>query len=150
MINSNENISKRLAQFRTLAGYTQKTAAEAIGMTKNSYARMERAGNPKLDLLKQLADLFHVTTNDILYGKTPFGNLQNNDTPKAFKDVGPEKTTIDTRPDNIILTANEKNIIKLCRALNKDQRKEVVDFIYKHIEESGLDGDDILGKKDNY
>ena len=148
MINSKENISKRLAQFRTLAGYTQKTAAEAIGMNKNSYARMERTGNPKLDVLKQLADLFHVTTNDILYGKMPFGITGTDNSHISFKDPGPEHTTIDTTPDNIILTANEKNIIKLCRALNKEQRRDVIDFIYKHIEDSGLDSDDILGNKE--
>lgn len=120
MLNAEEKISKRISRYRTLAGYTQQTAAEAIGMNKNSYARMERTGNPKPDVLKKLSALFNVPVSTLLYGEGLETGGEEEATP--LKDTG---VTI-KKDDPLLLTTNEKNIIKIFRSLPQKQKNDLL------------------------
>ncbi len=124
-------INRRIAEYRTLAGFTQETAAQALGMKKNTYARMERYGSPKPDMLKKMASLFGVTTELILYGKT-FKEILNEPN-QSF--VRMEQYVKDFHPDPpITLTTNEKNLVKACRELSGQDRNELMAMIRDYYE----------------
>ena len=117
-------INKRIATYRRLAGYTQQTAAEALGMKKNTYARMELHGNLTQDMIIKLASLYNVSANLILYGtdlippepKNPGGRL------------GEEPKIFGNRPE-LVLNTNEINCIKTVRNFTKEEKKQVMAFI---------------------
>ena len=128
-------INKRISTYRKLAGYTQQTAADALGIKKNTYARMELHGNPKPDILAKLAVLYNVSPNLILFGvdggqtadmrrETEIQRLE--ETPHIFNA---------TKTD-ITLTTNERNCIKACRKLSKKDRDEVMALINRLYNES--------------
>lgn len=128
MSDSLNTINKRIAEYRSLAGYTQETAAKALGMSKSTYARMERTGSPKPETLKKIAEVFNVSAELILYGEfvvvSPDRAPENN----TLHDVG-----LTYEKDEIInLTTTEKNCIKLLRTLQPAERKKLVDYITEY------------------
>ncbi len=122
-------INKRISIYRKLAGYTQQTAADALGIKKNTYARMELHGNPTPDMLVKLARLYNVSPNSILFGVdrhflSPHEDGDTDGTRINDNNIFAEK------PD-LVLTTNEKNCIRACRKLTKEQQKEVMALINK-------------------
>lgn len=129
-------INKRISTYRKLAGYTQQTAADALGIKKNTYARMELHGNPTPHMLVQLAMLYKVSPNLILFGvdggetedlRDKSEPIRLRETPHIFDNI--PKT-------DMTLTTNERNCIKVCRELSKEQRDEVMAFINKLYNDS--------------
>lgn len=60
--------NKRLSEARKRAGYTQETAADKLNMKRNTYARMERLGNPSLEDLAKITALYNVSADWLLHG----------------------------------------------------------------------------------
>ena len=112
-------INKRISTYRKLAGHTQQTAADALGIKKNTYARMELHGNPTPDMLVRLANLYNISVNQLVFDAAADPTRLNEPAPKL------EKHT------DITLTTNETNCIKACRKLTKEQRNEVMALINK-------------------
>ena len=54
--------NERIYEARKKAGFTQEAAAEKLNMKRNTYARMERLGNPTLDDLAKISDLYNVSS----------------------------------------------------------------------------------------
>lgn len=65
--------SERLKELRKLNKMTQKEVGEKIGMTAQGYAAFERGREPSFEKLKQLADLFKVSS-DYLIGMSDSWN----------------------------------------------------------------------------
>lgn len=116
-------INQRIAKYRNLAGYTQETAAQALGLKKNTYARMERMGNPRPDQLKEIANLYGVSTAKILFGETGV------DGPEPEGPLLPEQIKE--------FTVNEKNIIKLLRTMPREKRLEILEIINEYYKKYG-------------
>ena len=123
-------INKRIATYRKLAGYTQQTAADALGLKKNTYARMELHGNPKPEILAKLAMLYNVSINLILFG-VDGGQTADMQKEKEHTRLEEKPRLFDSQKTDITLTVNEKNCIKACRELSKKDRDEVMAFINK-------------------
>lgn len=118
-------INKRIATYRRLAGHTQQTAAEALGMKKNTYARMELHGNPTQDIIIRLASLYNVSANLLLYGTDLIPPTEINKEPPRLE----EKPHIfENRPEPV-LTTNEKNCIKIVRTFTKEEKNQVMELI---------------------
>ena len=128
-------INKRIATYRKLAGYTQQSAADALGLKKNTYARMELHGNPKPELLAKLAKLYKVSVSRILLGDDETKSAETNDEIGFMRLSEPPHRFAGQRTD-ITLTLNEKNCIKVCRELSKEDRDRVMAFINKIYSES--------------
>ena len=120
-------INKRISQYRKLAGYTQQTAAEALKIKKNTYARMELHGNPTPEMLVKLAALYRVSPNLLLFG-VDGGETEDLRKPKEPNRLSDNFPIFSREPD-LVLTVNEKNCIKACRELSKEQRDEVMAYI---------------------
>ena len=131
MLNSPDKINKRIAQYRNLAGYTQERAAIALGMNKNAYARMERSGTPKPEMLKKLSELFNVSAQVLLYGEISEISYQPEGTGRT---VLHESSITFKAEEPLILTANERNAVKLCRTLTPEQRSELLKLIADYVD----------------
>lgn len=75
----NENLKK----YREAAGLSRQDIAEKIHMTANGYGLYETGrSEPKLDTLKQIADVLNVST-DVLLGRSTVSDI-----PKSFNELG--------------------------------------------------------------
>ncbi len=125
-----DSVNKRIAKYRNLAGYTQETAATALGIKKSTYARMERTGNPKTELLKQLADLYRVPLDMIVYGERRIGFEPIVPHPAILRDT--QEIAIKTEPP-LTFSVTEKNCIKMLRRLDRDHRAELLKMINEYV-----------------
>lgn len=128
MNNSTKPINKRISTYRKLAGYTQQTAADALGIKKNTYARMELHGNPKPDMLIKLAALYKVSPNLILFG-VDGGQTADMRAEKDIIRLEEKPPVFNITRTDMTLTVNEKNCVKACRELSKADRDKVMAFI---------------------
>ena len=66
------NFPETLKKYRLSKDLTQREIAEFIGMTANAYQKYELGTRvPKLDVLIQLADIFHVSLDELVGRKLP-------------------------------------------------------------------------------
>ncbi len=62
-----DKIGNSLRKIRELKGLKQETVAKKLGLTTNGYGKIERGESTlNLERLNQIADVFGVSTNDIL------------------------------------------------------------------------------------
>ena len=67
-----QNIASNIASLRTGAGMTQSELAEKLDYTDKAVSKWERAESlPDVTVLKQVADLFGVTVDDLLASEAP-------------------------------------------------------------------------------
>lgn len=106
------SLGKRLREARTRKGLTQEDAAKHLGITFQALSNYERdIRDPDTDLLKNIADLYGVTT-DYLLGRT---NIP---------------TPIETNE------ARNTTIKRVTQALSSDT--ELLDFWYELLERDDL------------
>ncbi len=111
-----KNINKNIAAYRKFRGLTQEQLAKQMGMNHSTYAMRERQGEISCEMLVKIADILAVDVKDILYEENP-----------------PKKRghKIISFEDFLLLnpTEMEINFLKIIRALKKQDRQEVLDFI---------------------
>ena len=74
-----EKIGQFLCELRKEYGYTQKQIGDFLGITDNSVSKWERGINaPDISYLQNLADLYHVTVQELLQGKRAFQKKEKN------------------------------------------------------------------------
>ncbi len=137
MNNETNTINKRIAAYRKLAGFTQDSAAAALGMKKNTYSRMERVGNPSPEMLVKLSKLYKVTVNTLLLGQEkPEENIFAQHREREIIRLSDyDKPLFERRPE-LNLTFNEYNCVKVSRTLTLEQRKEIMELINKFQKEN--------------
>lgn len=66
------NLGERICRLRTEAGLSQSDLAEALEVSRQSVSKWETNGSiPDLDKLVKLAELFHITLDELIKGKAP-------------------------------------------------------------------------------
>ena len=113
-------INKRIAGYRKLAGLTQAQAADLLGLKRNTYARMEKYGNPSPDMLKNIAELFRVSVATLIYGEEDNAQFSKATIPHLVL----EQPSYD---DVLPLSILESNAIRIFRNLSKDDQQKIVD-----------------------
>ena len=62
-----EKIGRNLVYYRHLEGLTQQQVAEALNISRSTYTKYETGmSEPSIALLRQLAEIFHVTPGQLL------------------------------------------------------------------------------------
>ena len=79
--------SERLKELRKLSKMTQKEVGERIGMTAQGYAAFERGREPSFEKLKQLSELFAVSS-DYLIGLSDSWNPSDQSTQDTVNHPG--------------------------------------------------------------
>lgn len=113
-------INQRIAGYRKLAGLTQAQAADLLGLKRNTYARMEKYGNPSPDMLKQIAELFRVSVATLLYGQEETDMYSQTNIPRLVLE---QPIYNDVLPLSIL----ETNAIRIFRNLSKEDQQKIVD-----------------------
>lgn len=102
----------RLHQAREAAGMTQQAAADALGITRGSYARYEGGvREPDYDMLVKVAQLFNVST-DYLLGLTDIPNIY------VTTGVGQYDATVYTTEKSLSPQEQEQAALSIDEALN--------------------------------
>ncbi len=127
-IDNKETVNERICEYRKLAGFTQEQAANFLSMKRNTYARMEKYGNPPPDVLKKLSELYRVSVAALLYGEG------------ALLDEGKKPSTLVLNQpqsnDVLPLSFLETNIIRVIRVLPKDDSQKIIDYINEVYKDS--------------
>lgn len=64
------NIDERLQELRKKAGYSQEQVAEILGISRQAISKWESGqGNPEIDNIIKLTEIYHVSTDYILLGQ---------------------------------------------------------------------------------
>ena len=132
------DVNERIAACRKLAGFTQATAAQRLGLKRNTYARMELHGNPGAIMLMRLAELYGVSVNYLVSGEE--GEAEQEIELETITE--PTKSTIrfsnsinpNLMPPRYTPTNTELDLIKMYHYLPKDDQDEVKADIYaRHL-----------------
>ncbi len=116
------SVNKRIAGYRKLAGLTQEQAANFLNLKRNTYARMEKYGNPSPELLKQIAELYRVSVAMLLYGEEDAKSLVHDE---AAPIIFEQPSFNDILP----LSITETNAIRIIRTLPNEESKKIIDYI---------------------
>lgn len=66
--NINQTISQNLSKYRKLAGITQLELAQMLNYSDKAISKWERGESlPDITVLMQIADIFHITINELCY-----------------------------------------------------------------------------------
>lgn len=132
-------INERIKKYRNEKKISQKELGAAIGMKMNAYSRMEREGNITVDDAIAIARVLDIDPDLLIYGEKTieFSTIE----PIVLVAEDPYKNTSflnDTPPlfvnyvsDGFEITNEEKNIIKIFRNLNDEQKQAVRDLLNK-------------------
>lgn len=122
--------NKRIAEARKNMGYTQQEAADLMNMKRNTYARMERLGNPSIEEMKMISELYKVSADWLLYGdkgryvaftsmmRPPIRPMELHAPSNPFSEYLP-----------FLPSKTELNMLKLVHILGKNEKQQVFDFI---------------------
>lgn len=125
-----KTINQRIAGYRKLAGLTQAQAADLLGQKRNTYARMEKYGNPSPDMLKKMSELFRVSVATLIYGKEENNQFVQTQT------IPPLVLEQPSYNDVLPLSIMETNAIRIFRNLTKDDQQSIVDFFNETYKKS--------------
>ncbi len=126
--NINNGVNQRIARYRKLSEMTQAQVADAIGLKRNTYARMEKYGTPSPEILKKLAKLFNVSVAMIVIG--------TEENPYA---PPPEKKLVFKQPSFLdVLPMSEREIkaIQMFRRLDEEDKNKIIEIFDKFYDEN--------------
>lgn len=86
----NELLGARIKALRTAHGMTQEQLADALGISRQKFARIENGNNSiTLDVLSKIADALDVTVNDItkVLDEESSVSYRANDTTSSAKEI---------------------------------------------------------------
>ena len=125
-------VNTRIKEARKEKNYTQSQVAEFISMKCSTYSQMERKGSISVDKALELAKILNADPYYIIFGE-PKENLFDYEpvSPLVLTSNEPQNfiEQIKNGQDELILTHNEKNIIKNLRNLKEKDRLDVIKFI---------------------
>lgn len=118
-------LAKNLIKYRKKYGVTQEVIASAVGIERSRYAHYENDTTPTADVLRKLAMVLRVTTDELLYPEEMLQTLYESNISSAF--------TFNE------LTPEEKEIILKWRLLSKQSKDTIAKSIDMHISKSELE-----------
>lgn len=104
-----EKISNRIKKMRELKNWTQEYMAERLGISQNTYSRMEtEASKISVDRLLEIAQIFEVPIEFLMNTNSPILNISNNHNNKyiGYFEVIEEKDS-DYLKERIVLMQDE-------------------------------------------
>ncbi len=128
-----ENINKRIREYREKAKMTQEEAGAILGLKRNAYSAKEGKGKFTVGEVLALSQAMDIDSDLIIHGakKLDFSPVEPtiltvNDPFKEtpFLSEGP-KITITYETGNFEITHEEKNIVKIFRNLDDEAKNKV-------------------------
>ncbi len=122
----NIEIANRLLQYRKKSGLSQEELAEKIGVSRQAVSKWERSeASPDTDNLILLADIYGVTLDELLKGKSETAENTDN-----AQDSEPEENEETFAPDENT-TYTEQKHVSLKNGIHVKNEKDTVDISFK-------------------
>ncbi len=126
------DINHKIYAYRKKSGYTQEEMADLLGLERNTYAKLEKYGNPSIDVIKKMSETFNVPMEGFFYSKDVNTNQIRKKTASGSErfEAG-EQNLIYVQSQNVFdnssiaLSNEEAEIIRMLRALKDDERNEL-------------------------
>lgn len=115
-------INKRVAHYRKLAGFNQSQVAEMLGLKLSTYSQRERKGNITGDFLKKLSIIFGVKAEVLLYGE------ENKEDASLTNTTPEEKINPNLTP--FLLDKREKELVTIYRNVSAPKKIGIFQFAY--------------------
>lgn len=130
-----KELNQRMAYYRSIAGLTQADAAEKIGIKTSTFSQMERDGNVYVERFFELSELYNVPPCEMYYGKQAKCDEEKTSdilvNPPVEEPIIINQKPITPDIDELILTNQYRNHIKMLMNLPKAERNEVFDLAHK-------------------
>ena len=126
LIRNRTHLAETLRTLRKAAGLNQRDMADQLGLDRSAYAYYETgSSSPTLENLKKLADIFGVTTDQLLGRKltTPAESLTVCDS--ATDGVEPTRALA-------LLPADERSLLMWYRQLSEEEKAEWIKKLSYH------------------
>ena len=124
-----ETINQRVKKYRKLSNLTQREVSEKLDMKEPTYSQMERKGSISADMIKQLAELFGISTEALLYDTSQSDNPFGLPVLTGTRLYEPSPLLTHSSDTGLVLSKREENIIKILKNLPRKDRDEVIAFI---------------------
>lgn len=128
----NLEVNKRIKEAREKARLSQNDVAKLMGMKCSTYSQMERKGSISVDKALKLAEILSADSDYIIYGKLKEEKIDFTPEPPQVIKVEEPKSFLDKIRDGedvLVLTRDEKNIIKTFRNMKKSQKSEFFEYL---------------------
>ncbi len=110
--------SKKIKECREKCGLTQKQMAQALNLERSTYTYYEIGkSQPNLETLKSIAQIFHVSVDDLL-GYKPQPHMVRNSKLTNHRTQYLSNVTA--------LQNEEQNLILLFRQMNEEQKADII------------------------
>ena len=115
---SNIQLAANLLRLRTDHDYTQTQIGAKLNISRQAYSNYETGNRiPDLDILIRIADLYHVTLEQLILQPCPGAGVVNENTGPYY--IGMEVESADT----IYLSKEEVELLSHYRNADEDDRK---------------------------
>lgn len=127
-------INQRVRAIRKKNGLTLQEMADKLRMNRTTYSAKELKGNFSIPLLKKICFLFGEDFQELI-GDSNYIDYTNRVDPVTYNfNTNTPPYTIDETPTTT-LTSNEQKIINTYRALSREKRAELFDYVKSLSEE---------------
>lgn len=118
------NLPEKLRSYRKEAGLTQQQVADALSMNRSAYAYYETGkSSPKLNVLKDLSNLYNTTVDELLEEEQESNNLQ------TANPLG--KLEWDTTDKFNELSDFEKSVLLKIRLMSAREKDALMNYLCK-------------------
>ena len=126
----NNEINKRIAHYRKLAGFSQTQVAEMLGLKISTYSQRERVGDISAECLKKLSVILDVSAEILLFGEEKKAEaILPKPKPEPEVKFEPEQNA-EPNLTPVLLDRKEKDIITMYRNVRKSKKQEMYESIY--------------------
>lgn len=134
----NTVLAENLKKLRKFYGLTQQQLADAIGQKRSTYAYYEHGVTPNTSTILELAQMFKITTHELIYGNIQTRYEPGPDIPiDTLKD---DYSVFKTNTPTVILfpdlSLDEKHLILNMRRLPPKFQKELLNDSLNLIEKT--------------
>jgi transcriptional regulator with XRE-family HTH domain len=125
-------VNMRIKKARKEKHYSQKQLGEILNIKCSTYSQKERNGSFSVDMALKIAEILQADPYYIIFGETEDKLFDNSEISPEVSTANEPKTFIElirTREEELILTHNEKNLIRNLRLLKEKDRSDVIKYI---------------------
>ena len=124
--NTRTRLAETLRSLRKAAGLNQRDLADQLGLDRSAYTYYEKGTSaPTLENLKKLADIFGVTTDELL------GRAETPPAAMVVRDSAGDGEDVPLRGRSL-LPADERRMLMWYRQLSAEEKEELVKKLSHH------------------
>ncbi len=125
-------VNMRIRKARKDKHFSQKQLGEILNIKCSTYSQKERSGSFSVEMALKIAEILQADPYYIIFGEPQEKLFDNSEVAPDILTANEPKTFIElirARQEELILTHNEKLIIRNLRMLKEKDRSDVIKYI---------------------